>query len=289
MPVSPSHKLGQKIGDHFESAVKPLLLEIAEEGSFYLDFQHPRKARGNRKKVGWQDLHGNTHFLDYVIEEGGTEDRLGKPRAFIEIAYRRYTKHSKNKVQEIQAALTPIAERFQYSGPFLGAILAGEFTKPSLEQLTTHSFNIVYCPYETLTKAFSSEDIDVFYEENADQREVEDKIRRFDKIGKRRRERIAENIRSAVREQFAEFRQSLHISLSRRVKSVSVLVLAGKQSLFNSVWDAVQYISEYDQTTSFSRFMRYELNVRYTNDDEIRGTFQEKDRAIDFLRSAVID
>ena len=286
MANSPSHKFGQKIGGQFESAVKPLLLDIAKEGSFYLDFQHPRKARQNRKKVGWQDLQGNTHFLDYVIEEGGSEESFGKPRAFIEIAYRRYTRHSKAKVQEIEAAVTPIAERFQHSHPFLGAILTGDFTRPSLEQLTTHSFNIVYCPYETLMTAFSSEGADIFYEETSDDKYVEDKIRRFDRIGKRRRERIAENIRAALSEQFAEFRQSLRTSLTRRVNSVSVLVLAGKQSLFNSVGDAVKYITEFDQRTSLSTFVRYELNVRYTNGDEIRGTFQEKDRTIDFLRSA---
>ena len=224
--------------------------------------------------------------LHYVIEEGGTEAKLGKPRAFIEIAWRRYTKHSKNKVQEIQAALTPIAEKFQHFHPFLGVILAGEFTKSSLEQLTSHCFNVVHCPYDTITQAFSSENVDVFYDEHTEDSEVETKIRRLERLGKRRRERIATNLRVTVSEYFEEFSDSLHISLNRRVQSVSVLALAGKQTQFNSVRDAVHYISEYKQATSISTFVRYELNVQYTNGDEIRGVFQEKGRAIEFLRSA---
>ena len=47
MAVSPSHKLGQMIGEEFESAVKTLLLEVTQESSFYLDFQHPRDSDEN--------------------------------------------------------------------------------------------------------------------------------------------------------------------------------------------------------------------------------------------------
>ena len=48
---------------------------------------------------------GNVHDLDYVFEQGGTEATIGQPKAFIEIAWRRYTKHSRNKAQEIQVDL----------------------------------------------------------------------------------------------------------------------------------------------------------------------------------------
>jgi hypothetical protein len=62
--------------------------------------------------VTWQDGYGNKHDLDYVLERGGDEERLGVPAAFIESAWRRYTKHSKNKVQEIEAAVMPVALTF---------------------------------------------------------------------------------------------------------------------------------------------------------------------------------
>ncbi|PYU96302.1 MAG: hypothetical protein DMG25_02190, partial [Acidobacteria bacterium] len=64
------------------------------------------------------------HDLDYVLERGGTEDTLGVPIAFIESAWRRYTKHSKNKAQEIEAAVMPIALTFARHQPFCGAVVA---------------------------------------------------------------------------------------------------------------------------------------------------------------------
>jgi hypothetical protein len=47
--------------------------------------------------------------------------------AFIETAWRRYTRHSRNKAQEIEGAIGPLAETFAHARPFLGAILAGQF------------------------------------------------------------------------------------------------------------------------------------------------------------------
>lgn len=78
---------------------------------------------GTKRKVAWIDGQGNTHDLDYVFELGGSDEQIGSPRAFIEAAWRRYTKHSRNKAQEIQGAILPLAERFHDCHPFLGAVL----------------------------------------------------------------------------------------------------------------------------------------------------------------------
>jgi len=80
---------------------------------------------------------------------------MGTPAAFIEVAWRRYTKHSRNKAQEIQGAILPLAEKFRWSNPFLGAVLAGVFTDGSLEQLRSLGFHVLYFPYETLVTAGS--------------------------------------------------------------------------------------------------------------------------------------
>lgn len=156
MAQSPAHRLGQIIGGQLELAVRQPLEEIAKEFDLYLDYKHPRRARNGRKKVSWKDSQGNTHDLDYVLEEGGSEKMLGRPRAFIETAWRRYTKHSRNKAQEIQGAITPLAKTYQNSHPFLGAVLAGVFTEGSLTQFRSHDFTLAYCPYETILQAFAT-------------------------------------------------------------------------------------------------------------------------------------
>src|SRR5262245_39124220 len=100
MAESFAHKWGQEIGNLFQEALRRMLQPVACRHGLYLDHQRPRKARPG-KKVSWRDRYANAHDLDYVFERGGTETVLGLPAAFIEIAWRRYTKHSRNNAQEI--------------------------------------------------------------------------------------------------------------------------------------------------------------------------------------------
>src|SRR5947209_19932574 len=108
MAQSYAHKFGQIIGGVLESAVEPMLRDLAKKHGLYLDVKGKRKARKGRKKITWLDLYGNSHDLDFVIERGGSDTTNGKPVAFVEAAWRRYTKHSRNKAQEIQGAIMPL-------------------------------------------------------------------------------------------------------------------------------------------------------------------------------------
>ena len=285
MAESPAHKLGQIIGDEVEAAIYQPLREIADEYDLYLDYKHIRAARGGRKKVSWKDSYGNAHDLDYVIEEGGCEKILGRPRAFIETAWRRYTKHSRNKVQEIQGAVLPLEETYQKYSPFLGAVLAGDFTDGALNQLRSHGFILAYSPYEIIIRAFRKAGVDMFSDESTSEETLWRKIRTFNGLRVARRRQIREEIRSSCADQFNPFFSALRSSLDRRVRNVFVLTLSGASRAFDSIQDAVLFVSKYDESVSVSDFVRYELNVRYSNGDEIRGAFREKEGCIAFLRS----
>ena len=285
MAQSPAHRLGQIIGNELEAAVRKPLLTIAQEFGLYLDYKHLRLARGGKKKVAWTDSLGNTHDLDYVLEEGGSEKTIGDPRAFIETAWRRYTKHSRNKAQEIQGAITPLAETYQNYHPFLGAVLAGVFTEGSLAQFRSHKFNLVYCPYETIVQAFASEGIDVSSDEDTSEEELQRRVDAFDHLTQIQRERIAKEIRELHTDQFNTFFETLRFCLGRHVKHIFVLTISGTLHKFDNVTDAVRFVSEYDQSVSATGFVRYELNIRYSNGDEVRGDFKERDQAVKFLQS----
>jgi len=169
MAQSPSHKFGQDLGNFLEDIVldnilKPRLQQFAQSKNYYLDWQRPRPARSG-KKVTWEDKYGNKHDLDFVIEIGGTDAQMGRPVAFIESAWRRYTKHSKNKAQEIQGAILPIVELHRLSAPFYGVVLAGDFTKPALDQLRNNGFAIIYIPYKDVVAAFKGIGFDVAFDE----------------------------------------------------------------------------------------------------------------------------
>src|SRR4030042_370278 len=122
MAESLAHTFGQIIGNVLEEAIEPALQEFADRHGLYLDKRGSRKAREGRR-VTWTDLYGNAHDLDFVLERGGTDDVVGIPVAFIETAWRRYTKHSRNKAQEIQGAIQVLALTHKYCCPFVGVIL----------------------------------------------------------------------------------------------------------------------------------------------------------------------
>jgi len=172
MAESLAHRWGQIVGDVFEVFVRSLLAEVAGSHGLYLDHKKPRRARAsqgrkNLSKVTWRDGYGNRHDLDYVLERGGTEDAFGTPVAFVESAWRRYTKHSKNKAQEIEAAVRPVAQTFSRHQPCCGAVLAGEFTKNALAQLESKGFAVLHIPYASIVAAFAELGIDAASEDGA--------------------------------------------------------------------------------------------------------------------------
>jgi len=185
MAESLAHRWGQIIGDAFEMFVRNILGEVAQRRGLYLDFKRPRETRGGQGKVTWQDGYGNKHDLDYVLERGGTEETLGVPIAFIESAWRRYTKHSKNKVQEIEAAVMPIALTFSRHQPFCGAVLAGEFTHNALHQLESKGFGVLHIPYDSILAAFRDLGIDASSEDGVGgttEEEFREKITKWESL-----------------------------------------------------------------------------------------------------------
>ena len=283
MAQSPAHRFGQLIGDVLEVAIRGPLEDLCRRYGLYLDSKHPRTARKGLNKVAWKDLQGNTHDLDYVIEFGGTEASLGIPKAFIEIAWRRYTKHSRNKAQEIQGAIIPLAETYRESHPFLGVVLAGVFTAGSLTQLRSHGFQLVYFPYQSVVAALASVGIDAAFDEETPDRELARKVARFAALSHRKKRQIAESLRQQHASDLAHFIAALEVSLNRCVVTVFVLPLHGQTYEMSDVHSAIVFLRAHDHADVRPEFTRYEIIVRFNNGDEIKGQFQSKTTAIEFL------
>lgn len=284
MAQSPSHRFGQIIGDTLERAVRPILAAIAEQLGLYLDGKGERKARGAKRKVAWVDVQGNTHDLDYVFEFGGSDEQIGAPRAFIEIAWRRYTKHSRNKAQEIQGAILPLAGRYSECHPFLGVVLGGVFTDGSLNQLRSHGFTVLYFPYDSIVAAFASVGIDAAFDEDTPDSALLRKVKQYGKLKAAEQERIASFLRNRQKTDIDAFVSSLRIALTRKIESVYVLPLHGSARTLGDVAEAIAFIESFDESKPVALLTRYEVGVRYSNGDEIRGQFKDKTTAVAFLR-----
>ena len=284
MAKSPAHKLGQIIGDEIEAAIGKPLRHMAAEFGLYLDHRHPRPVRGGKRKVTWEDSYGNVHDLDYVLEEGGSEERLGRPRAFIEIAWRRYTKHSRNKAQEIQGAVLPLAETYREHVPFLGAVLVGDFTDGSREQLRSHGFHVAYASYEMIVQAFQTVGVDVSFDENTPTAALGRKVKSYNRLTAHSRTKLGAALRAQCAEEFDPFFNALRDCLGRRITRVVVLALSGTSVQFPTVQRAIRFVEDYDESTPPSGFDHYELNVRYSNGREVQGSFPNKQDCLHYLR-----
>ncbi len=284
MAESPAHKFGQIIGEVLESAVKPLLAAFAEKHDLYFDKKGERPCRPG-KKCTWLDLNKNQHDLDFVLERGGAADKLGVPAAFIETAWRRYTKHSRNKAQEIQGAILPLAETYKNAHPFVGVVLAGEFTKGSLNQLRSLSFCVLHFSYQSVITVFEKYGIDASFEENTPDLVFEAKVKAYEALSAKKRVELAERLLKTQKVEVNEFMAALEKVVMRQVERVTVLALHGKSVDLATADDAIKFIEKYDQRKSEHALEKYEIRVRYNNGDCIDGIFHDKPAAIEFLRT----
>lgn len=288
MAESSSHKFGQELGKLIEDIVlndilKPRLQQFVQNKNYYLDWQRIRPARSG-KKVTWKDKYENKHDLDFVIEVDGNDNQLGTPVAFIECAWRRYTKHSKNKAQEIQAAILPIIELHNLSAPFYGAVLAGEFTKPALDQLRNNGFAIIYISYPNVVAAFKEIKLDIAFNETTPDKTYTIASKQLADLSSSDRKKLGEALIRVSKQEIDKFMDTLRNSLERYIVQIILIPLFGTKYEFKSIDDALIELKTLDINHPSGEFERFEVIVDYNNNDTIRATFQNKTSLAAFLR-----
>jgi hypothetical protein len=288
MAQSPSHGFGQKLGKLLEDIVlddilKPRLQLFAQSKNYYLDWQRPRPARSGNK-VTWEDKYGNKHDLDFVIEIDGTDDQIGRPVAFIESAWRRYTKHSKNKAQEIQGAILPIIELHHLSAPFYGVVLAGEFTKPALDQLEKHGFAVIYIPYENVVAAFKEINFNIAFDEETPDATYATALKKLNSLTNSDKQQLRQALMKVSKPKVDQFMDTLKKCLERYIAKIILIPLFGTRYEFGSIDDAITELDTLDINNPSGRFEKFEVIINYNNNDEIKATFQDKNLLADFLR-----
>jgi hypothetical protein len=285
MATSPAHRFGQIIGDILEEAMIKYLQPIADKYALYLDHRHERNARNRQREVRWVDVNGNTHKLDIVMEKNGSEEKIGGPRVFIEIAWRRYTKHSKNKAQEISGAIRPLISKYSRFTPFFGAIVAGVFTQNSINQMESEGFEVVFIPIDIIERAFSSVGINAHWEESTLENDLQEKVNAFTNLNQERIEYIKDELIRLTHTQLEKFSSRLCASLEREIDYIRVISIFGNETTFEKIEDACDFIAKVDNESNSLRFYRFEIYVRYSNGDKLEAQYAERQNAIAFLQS----
>jgi len=283
MAESPAHRFGQVIGELLESVVLPQLETFCQAHRLYLDHQKRKRPARAGKKVSWSDQYGNTHDLDFVIERDGTDQQMGRPFAFIEKAWRRYTKHSRNKAQEIQGAILPLAEKYRWNNPFLGTVLAGVFTEGSLDQLRSLGFNVLYFPYDSLVAAFQSEGINTAFDEDTPDDVFRRTTERIEGTPPATMRRICAHLVRANQPGIDSFFDALNRRLGRHVTRVVVIPLYGRVNEFATIEDAVRFLDSHMIYEGSGEFRKYELRIEFSNGDKVEAFIEAKDKVKEFL------
>ena len=283
MAQSPAHRFGQIVGEVLEGSIGPLLQRFAKQHGLYLDMKGDRLCRRG-KKCSWRDLNKNLHDLDFVRERGGSPNIVGMPVAFIETAWRRYTKHSRNKVQEIQGALEPLSETYRHLAPFKGAVLAGVFTDGALAQLRSLGFTVLYFSYESVVGVFRKFGIDASSEETTSDNAFKRKVTAYERLTDKQKSRLAAALVKAHSSDVKRFLESLSTAVLRQVERIVILVLHGEIHEVTTIDEAVSLIRNYAEEPAAKPIQRFEIEIRYNNGDVISGRFLNRDGAIDFLR-----
>ncbi|MDR2784157.1 MAG: hypothetical protein LBB48_10040 [Treponema sp.] len=286
MAISYAHRLGQIIGESLENALEPFLREFAEKHSLYFDKKEFRIARSGTK-LTWIDINNNKHDLDFVFEKDGTPEHTGKPVAFIECAWRRYTKHSRNKAQEIQGAIMPLFEKYKKDNPFIGAILAGVFTDNSLKQLQSLGFTILYFPYEMIVNAFRIIEIDVYFEENTTEEYFAKQIALWEKLNDAQKGKIYRKITEQNLFAINQFMSSLQLKLDRRISRIHIWMMYGKQYIFDSIEKAKEFIVNININDISPEFNKYEAEIQYSNGDIVKVEYRNQNDMLGFLSSFI--
>jgi hypothetical protein len=282
MGEAKGHKFGQCLGDYCERAIEPLLQEFADKHDLYLDKKGARQARKG-KKVQWLDMYGNSHDLDYVIERGGTAGRIGTPVAFIESAWRRYTKHSRNKAQEIQGAIMPLRDRHRYSAPFMGCFLVGEYTSGAREQLRSLGFRLIHFDYPTILEAFKTIGIDARFDETTSDREFAAKQKKWDRLSAGKKRAVWQRLLELNADSVHEFMIALASAVTRFISEVRLTPLHGTIVNCATVREAIEFIAGYSEETPCAPLVKYEVQIRWNNGDKVEAQFQERQAVIEFL------
>ena len=283
MAQSPAHRFGQLIGELLESVVLPQLDDYCQREGLYLDSQVRTRPARRGKKVKWEDQYGNVHDLDFVIERDGSDHEIGNPIAFIESAWRRYTRHSRNKAQEIQGAILPPAEKYNWNSPFLGAVLAGVFTEGSLNQMRSVGFHVLYFPYESLIAAFHSEGFDVSFDEDTPDQVFEEMDSRFENAPAEQIARIRSHLVNSNQAAIDEFIATLGQRISRHVTRVVIVPLYGRVNVFMTLDEALRFLDSHMIYEGSGEFRKYEVRVEFSNDDKVEASFDTKTRVKEFL------
>lgn len=287
MADAPGHLLGQLIGGILEIATEPVLRDLAVKHGMYLDTKGLREGIRTGQLLSLPDRDGNKHDLDFVLERSGKVDEAGVFAAFVECAWRRYTKHSKAKAQEIQGAVLPLVQKWSEVAPVPAAIVAGQWSRPSIKQLESAGFVVLQLDFQLTVETFAKFGIDIKGRDKVPDEFWQGQVDMLRSMSKTDLKILAETIRQDNAEDFQSFVDELEARIVRTVEVVRFYPIHGRSFEFGSLSEAIDALHGYDNQSSAHPLIRYEFEVVYTNGDTIKASYSSIIASEEFLKRLI--
>lgn len=280
MLSSAGHKLGQLIGDWWETKVIfPLLSEVATSLGLYLDNRVvSRSCRSD--KVQWSDTEGNFVDYDYVLELGGSASGKGIPVAFLESFWRRGARHSKDKARDDTNKLLPMRDTYP-TARFLAIAACGEFTEPAKDYVRTRNVELFFVSKEKIIEAFKSIGAVIDYPDALPEAEKGWLVRALEeKFTEQNQKLAAQNLRSiAGQGAFTSFKQRICGALTATPQEIRIYSLARcGPVVFESIELAAVFLSgDSPVFPSAGEISQFEYEVSFSDGSSFSRTLNSLD------------
>lgn len=200
--------LGENVGRLFEDAVVRNIAPVIEELGYTV---------GAEKMT---DNDNNKYQIDLVVRDGDS-----KPVILIESKYIRYTKHNRDKGSWLCTAHHNLKKRYPTIRK-LTAILAGNWSKPSLDMLKSFGVDATRIEFKHFVNVLLKYNIEFDWDEK-DKETPKSSLEKFKQLSVKQKEDIGDMLISTVVEKLKnDIRHILNVTvpLERRISNVEVVL-----------------------------------------------------------------
>ena len=131
---------------------------------------------------------------------------------------------------------------------------------------------------------FQAEGVDIRFGEKTPTKWFDNTMNTIEGRGAALKEALIARIRASNRVQFDAFLERLRVKLSRYVEKLVVVPLFGTEEMFDSLTDAIEFVSFHRPESGSGVFRGFEISVKYSNGDRMDATFTNLQDAENFLQ-----
>lgn len=153
---NPGSAIGESVGAHMEIALNRFMREIADILGYHYLNQSPHPGR---KKLLLKDSFDNEYNIDAVLADAALH-----PIILFEWKYIRYTKHNRDKASWICNTHAALRRKYTSARSSI-AVLAGNWSLPSLAMLRSYDITLFLIPFQEMKSVLAGFSVDFGWDE----------------------------------------------------------------------------------------------------------------------------